>query len=168
MRATLACRILILIEAEETRNSVLRVGERGRQLLNEVLPCSLKAPKVWPATSMSFYVIVSWIKRREMVDQATNELIDSNESKMAKVTSHRIVSVKLVTSDTIMIQLRPVKEACRHILNVMSSLDYSSGSFPVAVSCSECDPNERNIISVDLAITPLLVQLILLMKVTTE
>ena len=167
MHATLACRILILIEAEETRNSVLRVGERGRQLLNEVLPCSPSAPKVWPATSMSFYVIFSWIKRRGIIDQATNEFIGSNESKMAEATRHRIVSVKLVTSDTIEVQLRALKGACKHIFNVTSSLDYSSGSFPVAVSCSECDPNERNIRSVDLAITPLLVQLILLMKMTT-
>ena len=128
MRATLACRILILIEAEETRNSVLRVGESGRRLLNEVLPCPVKVSKVWPATSMAFYVIFSWIKRRGMEDRAMNEFIDSNESKMAdKVTSHRIVHVKLVKSDTIMVQLTPVKGSCSHILNVMSSLDYSSG-----------------------------------------
>ena len=37
----------------------------------------------------------------------------------------------------------------------------------MAVICSECDPNERNIRSVDLTITPLLVQLTLLMKMTT-
>ena len=134
---------VFLIEAEETRNSVLRVGERGRQLLNDVLPCSPRAPKVWPATSMFFYVIFSWIKRRGMVDQATNEFIDSNESKMAKATHHRIVSVKLATSDTIEVQLRPLKGACKHIFNVTSWLDYSSGSFPVAVSCSKCDPNKQ-------------------------
>lgn len=167
MRATLACRILILIEAEETKASVLRVGERGRQLLNEVLPCSLKAPKVWPATSMAFYVIFSWIRRTGMVDQATDQFIDSNESKMVTATGYRMISVKLATPDTIEVQLRPQKGACKHVFNATSSFDFSSASFPMAVTCRECDPNEQNIRSVDLAITPLLVRVMFLMKMTT-
>ena len=61
LRGMLACRVLILIEVTE-KTPVLRMTERGRQLLLEVLPCNLVTnSKVWPASSTCFYPIFHWI-----------------------------------------------------------------------------------------------------------
>ena len=75
LRGMLACRVLILIEVTE-KTPVLRMTERGRQLLLEVLPCNLVTnSKVWPASSICFYPIFRWIQRKGYISQAEQQFI---------------------------------------------------------------------------------------------
>ena len=77
LHAMLACRMLILVEAKD-KSSVLRVMENGRQLLSDVLPCRFGSSKAWPESSMCFYVIFGWMKRKQMFQQAMEEFIERN------------------------------------------------------------------------------------------
>ena len=77
LHTMLACRMLILVEAKD-KSSVLRVKENGRQLLDDVLPCRFGSSKAWPASSMCFYVIFGWMKRKQMFQQAMEEFIEKN------------------------------------------------------------------------------------------
>ena len=135
LRAMLACRILITLEKTESTKSTLRLNTRGKQLLTMVLPCSYSSNRVWPASSILFYVIFDWMKRLRMVDKALTSSKAQNKAG-ADSAGYRLADVRLKKHDTIEIDLVP---SCRHKVTVESTFDPSSCVFSVAPKvCASC------------------------------
>lgn len=136
LRAMLACRILITLEKNESCKGSLRLNGTGKKLLTEVLPCSYASSRVWPASSILFYLIFDFMKRVSIVDQALNSAMRQN-TVSAESAGYKLVEVRLKKHDTIEIDLKP--SSCTHEMTVQSAFDKSSCLFPVAPkACTSC------------------------------
>ena len=136
LRAMLACRILITLEKNESTKGALRLNGKGKALLTAILPCSYNSSRVWPASSILFYVIFDWMKRAWIVDHAMNSLRCQDEES-AKKAGYTILEVRLKKHDTIEVDLLDL--FCRHKTTVRSTFDLSSGVFHVAPKvCTSC------------------------------
>ena len=162
LRATLACRMLLLVEATE-KSPVLRLKDEGKRLVNEVSPCPLPVTKAWPASSMCFYVIFGWMKRTHLVEQAMEEFIQSN-LRVAKHGGVQLVSVTLATPDVICVESKTLSPTCGHYSKQKCAFDYSSGVFPIAKGCLECTEHDDESNTFDLVATPKLLQVMTIMK----
>jgi hypothetical protein len=136
LRAMLACRILITLETKEVAKSSLRLNTRGKRLLTEVLPCPFPNTRVWPASSILFFVIFDWMKRTGMVEGALKSSRVRNAER-AREAGYKLLEVRLKKHDTIEVNL--LKSSCRHKLTVQSTFDQLSGVFPVVLpECASC------------------------------
>ena len=133
--AMLACRILITLEKNESTEGALRLNGKGKTLLTAILPCSYTSSRVWPASSILFYVIFDWMKRTWIEDHAMKSLRCENEES-AKKAGYNILEVQLKKHDMIEVDLDLF---CRHKSTVRSTFDLSSGVFHVAPKvCTSC------------------------------
>ena len=164
LRGMLACRLLILIEVTE-KTPVLRMTERGRQLLCEVLPCNLVTnSKVWPASSLCFYPIFHWIQRKGYMSQAEQEFLQKHEMTLNQ-RGHRLVSVTVSSPNSISIGLEPVDGHHDHPTTVVSTFDLEKNSFPVTVESGQgAEGMEED--TLFLSMTPKLGQIMLMLKMT--
>ncbi|CAH3188999.1 unnamed protein product, partial [Porites lobata] len=164
LRGMLACRLLILIEVTE-KTPVLRMTERGRQLLCEVLPCNLVTnSKVWPASSLCFYPIFHWIQRKGYMSQAEQEFLQKHEMTLNQ-RGHRLVSVTVSSPSSISIGLEPVDGHHDHPTTLVSTFDLEKNSFPVTVESGEgAEGMEED--TLFLSMTPKLGQIMLMLKMT--
>ena len=164
LRAMLACRILIFIEATE-KTPVLRMNDKGRELLQKVLPCKLSTScKVWPATSLCFYVTFGWMERVGLIEQAIGEFITSY-SEVLEENGHRFLSVTLHKADAINVCLEPPNDACEHLSQQVSKFDIKTKTFPLKVHCKDCaEGTGRQAPPLHLHVTPKLLQVMLMTK----
>ena len=164
LRAMLACRILIFIEATE-KTPVLRMNDKGRELLQNVLPCKVSTScKVWPASSLCFYSIFSWMERVGLIEQAIEEFITSY-SEVLEESGHRFLSVTLHKADAINVCLEPPNGACEHLSQQVSKFDIKTKTFPLKVQCKDCaEGTGRQAPPLHLRVTPKLLQVMLMTK----
>lgn len=138
LRAMLACRVLITLEAKEGCKSALRLSDEGKRLCQNVLPYEFSSTRVWPASSILFFVIFDWMKRSKMVENALESAKQLN-MKIVREAGYRLVEVHLVKNDTIAMTLTRLDSSCRHRLSVESTFDQSTGNFHVDLpKCKSC------------------------------
>ena len=160
LRGMLACRVLILIEVTE-KTPVLRMTERGRQLLCQVLPCNLVTnSKVWPASGLCFYPIFRWIQHKGYISQAEQQFIQKHETTLNQI-GHRFASVTVSSPNSITIDLEPLDGSYDHTRTIISTFDLERNSFPVTVENGRGTKD-----SLFLSMTPMLGQIMLILKMT--
>lgn len=138
LRAMLACRVLITLEAKEGCKSALRLSDEGKRLCQSVLPYKFSSTRVWPASSILFFAIFDWMKRSKMVENALQSAKQLN-MKTVREAGYRLMEVHLVKNDTIEMKLTRLDSSCRHWLSVESTFDPSTGKFHVDLpKCKFC------------------------------
>lgn len=144
MRAMLACRILVAVETKEINSKrILRLGDDGRRLLNTVLPFQLSPTRVWPASSMLFYVIFRWMKRASLLETAAADCFKLNRKRVAE-NGYELMSLRLDKPDTIEVTLTKSKSSCTHALEAKSTWDPLSGNFWITPSdCPSCPSSNQ-------------------------
>ena len=139
LRAMLASRILISLETKERNaKSLLRVSDDGKRIFQSVLPCAFASSRVWPASSILFFVIFGWIQRNGLIERALKTSIELNKGNVSK-SGYRVGDVRLDKSDTIEIEVSQLKSTCKHKMKAKVTFNHLSGTFPVIVpKCQLC------------------------------
>ena len=84
LRAMLACRILISLETKEINaKSLLQVRDFGK-IFQSVLPITFATSRVWPASSVLFFVIFRWIQSNELIERALKTSIELNKERVSR------------------------------------------------------------------------------------
>ena len=107
MRAMLACKMLTLLELKNG-NKAFKISERGRLLLDKVLPCKLETTKAWPASAMCLYVLFEWIQRNGVFQTAVDEFISKNQT-IIENSGYRLQGVKINSPGSITITVVSLK-----------------------------------------------------------
>ena len=133
MRAMLACKMLTLLELKNG-NKAFKISERGRLLLDEVLPCKLETTKAWPASAMCLYVLFEWIQRNGVFQTAVDEFISKNQTIIENF-GYRLQGVKINSPGSIMITVVSLK--ARNINNYRCWYDHRRCGFVSPVGHGE-------------------------------
>ena len=131
MRAMLACKILILLELKNG-SKAFKINERGRLLLDKVLPCKLETTKTWPASAMCLYVIFEWIQRNNLVQTAVDEFISQNKTT-AQDFGYHLQEVKIRSPESLIIKVVSLKT--REVNNYRCRYDHERCGFVLPVGC---------------------------------
>lgn len=100
----LVCCILIILEKNEFIKLLLRLNEKGKNLVRMILFCLYSGFCVWLVSSIFFYVIFDWMKCVWMVDEVLIFLRVLNIEWVEKV-GYRLVEVWLKEYDIIEMDL---------------------------------------------------------------